>query len=174
MRLPIFSFALILFACTPPIKYNEVKTNDQYSISLPDYMAPASDMHPQASLQYQNPEKELYIVVVDESKEQMQAYDLNYDLETYYKNIVSTPFSEQLKNGKVSMPARMDIDGNKAFISEITGNINNADIYYKLAIIESPTHFYQLVLWTKNDYKEKMSPVMEAMIESFKEIKKGS
>jgi hypothetical protein len=174
MRLLSILFLFFICSCTQPVKYNEVKVNSQYSLSIPEYMTPTGEMHKQASLQYQNTEKELYLVVIDENKEQMEAYDLNYDIETYYKNIISIPFNEALKNGKVSIPGRMDIDGNKALVSEITGTIDGSDIYYKLVVIESARHFYQIVLWTKQDYKEKMESIMDSIIQSFNEIEKAS
>ncbi|MBN8702612.1 MAG: hypothetical protein J0M08_06080 [Bacteroidetes bacterium] len=170
MRILLLIIISALCACTTPIKYSDVKVNNQFSIHVPDFMQPTNEIHQKAALQYQNLEKEFYLLVINESKEQMKAYDLDYDLDSYYKNIVSTPFTEQLKNGKVSMPGRMDIHGKKALISEITGNINNADIYYKLTVIESPEHFYQVVTWTKAENKEKMSLVMDSVIQSFKEI----
>lgn len=76
--------------CKKETIFNEVKVNGQYSVLIPEYLSPAVGMHEQASLQYQNEEKEIYVLVIDESKADMQAYDLNYDIETYYKNIVNS------------------------------------------------------------------------------------
>ena len=73
-RLFLFCFICpILFftACKKKVVFNEVKVNDTYSIVVPDYLSAGAKMHPQASLQYKNEEKEIYLLVIDESKETM-------------------------------------------------------------------------------------------------------
>ena len=167
--LPVVAF-IAFNSCIKETVFNEVKVNGQYSVLIPEYLTPAAGMHQQASLQYQNEEKEIYVLVINESKADMQAYDLNYDIDTYYKNIVSTPFLETLKNGKVSIPGRQEINGNKALVAEITGVLNGIDVYYKMAVIETNKKFYQVLTWTRADRKEKYEKDLFKIIESVKEI----
>ncbi len=127
-------------------------------------------MHERASSQYENTEREFYLLVIDESKADMQAYDLDYDIDTYYKNIVSTPFKDFVKGGKISIPGRQEINGAKALITEIEGEVKNENIFYKLAIIETQNKFYQVVVWTRADQKEKYAEDMMTIIESLQEI----
>lgn len=162
---------LLLAACTRETVFTEVKVNDTYTILMPEYLTPGTALHEKASLQYQNTEKEMYAMVVEESKEEMQNYGLDYDLETYFTNIVSKPFTEKIKNGKVSIPGKMDINGKNALITEITGNINDTDIYYKMAVIETPATFYQVLIWTRADRKAETEADMMKAIGSFRELK---
>jgi len=53
--------------------FNTVKVNEKYTISIPDYLKPCSDLHKDASLQYQNTEEEIYAMVLDERKKMMQS-----------------------------------------------------------------------------------------------------
>ncbi len=172
---PIFkiSFLVVILtftSCKKQTTFNEVTVNDKYTILIPDYVKPSAGMHQQASLQYQNQEKEFYVLVIDESQSDMKAYDLNYDIETYFQNIVSLPFKENIKNGVVSTPQKREINGANALVAEITGSVNNTDVFYKMAVIESPNKFYQVLTWTRADQKKEYEEDMLKIIESLKEL----
>lgn len=162
--------AALFSSCKKETAFNEITINNSYSIAIPEYLTATSGMHANASAQYLNEEKEVYLLVIDEVKEDMEAYDLDYDLDTYYKNIVSTPFKDFIKGGKISIPGRQEINGSKALITEIEGEIDGVLIFYKLAVIETEKKFYQIVTWTKANQKETYEKDMLKIIESVKEI----
>jgi hypothetical protein len=168
-------FILLLFPlcfanCKKETVFTEVKVNDRYAISIPDYLQPCADIQPDASLQYQNVEKEIYAIVINEKKSTMQNYDLDYDIDTYFKNITSQGFVDNIKDGKISIPGRQTINGNKALIADVSGKMEQNEVYYKLALIESPYEFYQVLIWTKADSKTTIEADMMKVIESFKEL----
>jgi hypothetical protein len=160
----------IFSSCSNETAFKEVKVNDRYSISIPEYLQPCVDLHKDASFQYQNTDKDIYAIVIDERKKTMAKYDLDYDIDLYFKNIASQPFLETIKNGKVTTPVRETINGNSALVSEITGNVDGIDAYYKMGVIETPYAFYQILTWTRADNKDKYENDMKRMIESFKEL----
>jgi hypothetical protein len=166
----LFVIAFTIASCKHETVFTEVKVNNRFSISVPEYMQPCADLHKDASLQYQNTELDIYAMVIEEKKATMENYNLDYDIDTYFKNIASQAFIENIKNGKVSPAGRQTINGNKALTSEITGNIDGTDVYYKLAIVESKFSFYQILTWTRADRKEKYNADMTKFIESFKEL----
>lgn len=169
-------YILILFvvfaltSCKKETVFTEVKVNNRYSLLIPDYMQACTDLHKDASLQYQNIEKDIYALVIDEKKKTMQDYSLDYDIDTYFNNIASQGFSENIKDGKVSIPGRQEINGHKALIAEITGKIEENEVYYKLGLIETPYEFYQILVWTRAQNKEELQGDITKMIESFKEL----
>jgi hypothetical protein len=169
-----FLLSTLFISCKKETVFNSVTINDNYSISIPEYLSPSTGMHQQASAQYENKEKEFYLLVIDESKADMQTYDLDYDIDTYYKNIVSKPFKDFIQGGKISIPGRQTINGAKALIADIEGEVNHTQIFYKLAVIETPNKFYQVVVWTRADQKEMYEKDMLAIIESLKEIDKSA
>src|ERR1700746_3008317 len=75
----LFVVPFIFSACKHETVFTEVKVNNSYSILIPDYIQPCTDLHKDASLQYQNTEKEIYAIVIDEKKITMQDYNLDYD-----------------------------------------------------------------------------------------------
>lgn len=160
----------VIFSCNQETTFSEVNVNNRYSILMPSYMKPCNDIQKDASLQYQNLEKDVYAIVIDEKKVTMQDYDLNFNLDTYYNNISSQGFSESIKNGKISIPGRQEINGNKALIADISGKLEDNDVYYKFAVIETPYEFYQILTWTRESHRQKLEKDMIKMIESFKEL----
>lgn len=168
-----FTFLFLIttfFACNQSAVFKEVKVKERYTISIPDYLKPCTDLHKDASLQYQNAENGIYALVIDEKKKTMQDYDLNFDIDMYFNSIAKQGFVESIKNGKISIPGRQQINNNKALIAEVTGKVDQTDVYYKLAIIETPFTFYQILAWTSAENKEKYQPDILKMIESFKEM----
>jgi hypothetical protein len=133
-------------------------------------MKPCSDIRKDASLQYQSLDKDIYAIVIDDKKVTMQNYDLNFNLDTYYNNISSQGFIESIKNGKFSIPGRQEINGNKALIADVTGKVEDNEVFYKFAVIESPYEFYQILTWTRASHREELEKDMIKMIESFKEL----
>lgn len=166
----LFILPFLIASCKHEAAFKEVKVNDRYAISVPEYLQPCTDLHKDASLQYQNPEEDIYAMVIDERKKTMANYNLDYDVDMYFKNIASQPFTEAIKDGKVSIPGRQEIDGHKALIAEITGNVNETNVYYKMGIVETPYAFYQIFTWTRADNKEEYVEDMTKIIESFKEL----
>lgn len=172
-----YSFALLFvglvmltIACNNKTIFHEVTINNQYVIQIPEYLQPCSDIHPDASLQYQNIDMDVYALVIDEKKEKMENYDLDYDIETYYKAIALQPFSEKIQEGKISPPGTQTINGHKALLADISGKIETNEVFYRLAVIETSNAFYQILVWTKAANKDKFLQDFTQMIESFKEI----
>jgi len=160
----------VIISCNTETTFSEVNINNRYTILMPAYMKACNDIQKDASLQYQNLEKDIYAIVIDEKKVTMQDYDLNFNLDTYYNNISSQGFSESIKNGKISIPGRQQINGNKALIADITGKLEENEVYYKFAVVETPYEFYQILTWTRAAHREKLEKDMIKMIESFKEL----
>lgn len=165
----LFSIAILFFlSCNNEASFKEVKVNDRYSISIPEYLQPCVDLHKDASFQYQNTDRDIYAFVIDERKKTMAKYDLDYDIDLYFK-VASQPFLEN-KNGKVGTPKKEKINGNEAIVSDITGNVDGIDVYYRMGVVETPYAFYQILTWTRADKKDEYSNDMNGMIESFKEL----
>ncbi len=164
----IIPFALV--SCKHETVFTEVKVNNRYSMNVPDYLQPCTDLHKDASMQYQNVEKDIYAMVIDEKKKTMQDYSLDYDIVTYFDNIASQGFADNIKDGQVSKPTQKEINGHKAMIAEVTGKIENNEVYYKLGLIETPYEFYQILIWTRASNKENLESDMVRMVESFQEL----
>jgi len=172
-----FFSSIAFFSCVKGAAYTEVKVNDQYALTIPEYLQPCTDLHKKASLQLQNTDNDIYMMVIDEKKSDLRELGLNYNLKTYYSTIIKQPFLKNIDHLVIDKyPKEIKIAGNTAVMSTIKGVVNDHFVYYKLAIVETPGCFYQIVVWTRGDKKEKSENELQKIIESFREesVKKVS
>ena len=178
MHKHIFSFLLLFFAafsCTNSNVYTDVLVNDQYLLTVPNSLRPCTDLHKRASLQLQNLSEDFYVVVIDEKKLALRDFNLDYNLKTYYDALIRQSFTQKMKYPVIDKhPREIIIGGNKAILSSISGSVNNRAVFYKLGIVETPDYFYQIIVWTRQDKKDKLGIDMQKIIESFKEEKKNN
>lgn len=168
MRIILILFMLTWLACSPA--HHEVKVNEQYAITLPADMQAVANLHEYASLQQADSTKPLYVVVIDESKAEMQKHELDYDLSIYFNNLVAVKFIEALPGVTIAPPVKIKINGADALVSGITGTTASGEVYYKVAVIETPSSFYQVLIWTTASQKNEMEKEMDKIIHSFREL----
>lgn len=166
-------FALgILFAflvsCNSDTTYQTVKIKNKYSLELPDFLSEVSTLNEEASLQYQNPLREFYVIVLDEPKSEFPDQE-SINLENF-KAILRDGLETNLTNPKFSRDRDTVINGLKAKLFSLSDSSDNIPIYYQFAYIESENHFYQILTWTLEKRKDQFSDEMNKIIASFKEI----
>ncbi|WP_294824792.1 hypothetical protein [uncultured Flavobacterium sp.] len=175
-----FLIALLLASCGNGPEATQTVKGETYSLQIPESMSRTSQLNDQASLQYQNPMKELYIIVIDETKEEMQAaiddnslYDIySNDLQGYY-DLVSNNILSTLSRDTLPRPTDTTINGLKAKVLNVEGPVEGQDIYWKFAFVEGKKKYYQIMAWTLANRREKHEKAMEEMIASFKETSKS-
>jgi len=154
---------LSLASCSR-VKWATVTVNDKYTMQLPDYLE-SGTFYPEASLQYKNEEREVYLVVLDESKSQFKEYGLDYDLTTYFK-VAANKFDS---TGKIN-PNKIRIGQDSARTAEFTGTVGGNAVYYKMATIESKGNFYKMLIWMLMRDKEKYTADVDRILNSFREV----
>lgn len=137
-----------------------------YAVEIPDAMEPAR-INENASLEYQDENRQLYTVIIDESKAKIISFGLDYDLETYMKIAARTLDSTGLYLNK---PAT--INTYNALQTEIKATVKGKSMIYKLTCIETPKFFYQVLTSTPEDHFESNKDDMEKIVASFKEVDK--
>ncbi|MFI5150388.1 MAG: hypothetical protein ACHQRM_11695 [Bacteroidia bacterium] len=163
-RLTFFFLSAILCSCST--KWADVQVNEKYALQLPSYLEPGN-FSKDASLQYQNTDREFYIMMIDEDKTSFAQYGLDYDLNTYTKVAIAKYDS----TGKI-IPQRIRIGKDSARVADIPGSINGNDVFFKTVTIESPTRFYKINISMMGRDKEKYAPDVERILNSFRELKK--
>lgn len=151
-----------------------------YSLKVPESMTRTTSLNDEASLQYQDLMKELFIITINEPKSQLQeAIDDNdlydqytYDLKGYYELII-TNFKSSFSLEKLPAPTDTTINGLPAKVVELEGDVDGDRIYCKLAFIEGKKHYYQVMAWTNADRKQALSKTIADMVGSFKETSKS-
>ncbi len=148
-----------------------------YSLDVPIHMKNAPNLNPDASLQFQNPGKELYVIVIVENKQLVN--NILYSGEEFSDDL--NGYSKLIRKG---MEESMGYNPNFSSIKNeqknefnintfnISGKIDGIKIYYECANIESENYYYQIITWTDFEKKAQNITEMKLMINSFKEINK--
>ncbi|MES2486591.1 MAG: hypothetical protein V4581_11685 [Bacteroidota bacterium] len=169
---------LAVVSCNMAPQTQTVKIENRYSLDLPDYLEKTTDLHDEASLQYQNLLKEFYVIVIDESKAEFNkaiedAGNLDFagNLEGY-ANMGLYFKKETVKFDGEPTPKAATINNLQARIVNINGTINNLPVYWKEAYIEGKNTYYQVIIWTLAEKKAEHEKDMQDIVNSFKEYDK--
>lgn len=139
----------------------------RYAVELPSSMKPAN-INDNASLQYEDEARGLYVVVIDESKAKIISFGLDYDLDTYMKIA-----SRTLDSAGLYVNKPVTVNGFKALQTEIKGKSKGKEVIYKLTCLESPKFFYQVLLRSEASGYESNSSDMDKITNSFREVDAG-
>ena len=164
------AFIFFLSGCTQKTVFTPVNINGQYTVRLPSYLEPSTQLSKEASLQYQNTEKEFYCLVIDENKSELKKYNLNYTLKSYFDSAKKELLNRGLTDVFVAKSEEKHIDSCNVLIADILGKVGNEDVCYKFAVIETPHNYYQFIFWTLKEYKKKYEVDMDSVLYSFKEL----
>lgn len=134
-----------------------------YSLELPPDMEPAY-FNDNASFQYHGIDSSYSFMIIDDSKEKIASFGLDYDLDTYMK--IAT---RSLDSAGMYVNTKIEVNGMPALQATIKGKRDGAETTFILTCVETPRFYYQLVCWTPTAKYEINKPVLEAMINSFRE-----
>ena len=135
-----------------------------YTLELPQDMQPAN-FNADASFQYRSEAGDYSCIVIDDSKEKIASYGLDYDLETYMK--IAT---RKLDSAGLYVNTSMEVNGMKAMQATIKGKKEGIPTNYILTCIETPSYYYQLVCWSPESKFGTNKDVLESIIQSFTEV----
>lgn len=150
---------------------------NSYKLKVPDYMSKLNLDNEDASMQFGNIYKEVYFVVIDESKKEF--IDIFTELLLY--DIYDSPLNnfrliqlEYLKEGieitSVSKAIVFDANGKTGQIVELSGVMDGFDVYYVIGYVQGEEKLYQIVCWTLLEGKYKYKTDLMNIIKSFCEI----
>jgi hypothetical protein len=168
---------LVISSCQQEEKTQCIKVKQQYSVDLPAFMSRGSDLNENASLQFQNVQKELYIIVIEDLKvdlgksliENQLTADYSDDLKGYSKLIWGN-FIQSMEVDEQSEQRDTIINGLPSRLLDIQGTNDGVKAFFKFALIEGKSNYYQLLVWTLPEKKQEFSSKMTRMIQSFREL----
>ena len=173
----LFLFLSSLFVACDSDSTQVVKVDHKYSLEIPSSMSENNDLNEDASLGYQNLFQELYIIVIDENKNEYydvikengldEKYTLNLE---GYSNLILKNMTSTMKNPVISDPDLTKINGMDARTVSISGTVDGLDIYWVMSFIEGRKQFYQIMSWTLASKKESHKAKLEKMVRSLKEL----
>lgn len=161
--------AVSFFSASAQTKLVEKRIGHVYFLSVPDYMTVTKELNKSASLQYQNIMKEAYVIVIEDSKAELDELGMKFtDPQDFYEGFI-TDFTADLENKKFTGTKRIKVGKNDAVQSEVSALFNSNPIWYLITVVESPTHFYKIISWSLEENKDKLKPDYIKMVNSFHE-----
>ena len=152
-----------------------VRINNEYSMELPSFMDESSNLNDDASLQYQNIFKEIYVIVIDENKEEfkevfldLEQYDTSVSMVENYKNIQLSYLEEAVTVNSVSELESSIINGLPFEIVEVDAVSEGIEVAYNIAYVDGDEKVYMIMTWTEKSRNEKNKDLFQKIIKSFK------
>lgn len=144
---------LMLIACQESddtVEVTEVEVDGLYAINLPDFLRPSFDMHDYASLQYYDNKTDFYIMGIDDPKDKLGSRRRRLKLKAYYDFVESTVF-EPTDSLLLMASSVVEQGGREIRTGDYFARTRHFDytydLFYRVAVYESETHFFQIVLW---------------------------
>jgi hypothetical protein len=176
----IAAFLFLIISCGNGPEATMAVKGPGYSLEIPESMTKTTSLNDEASLQYQDLMKQLFVITINEPKSQLQAaiddndlYDqYTYNLKGYY-DLIITNFQSSFSLENLPSPTDTTIHGLPAKVVELEGDVDGDRVYCKLAFIEGKKHYYQVMAWTNAGRKQALSKTIADMVASFKETTKS-
>lgn len=161
--------AFFLFSCGIEKANKTINTDDKYQIDIPITFFEDDYSNDDASLFYQNPISETYVMVVDELYEEFDTTSEDISLADYLSGCKES--WEEIGMHVQEEDCRMiQINGLPAIFIEKEAIVEGVNIYYNIALVKGKKGLYQVITWTLPTKKQKNQKVMTDMIYSFKEL----
>ena len=154
-----------------------MNVENRYTLDLPSFMSETTDLNTDASLEYQNMFRELYVIVIDEPKDEMHKAIIESELQDYYpmniegySDLVLPAFKEGIVRMEQTEVIDTTINNMDAKLTTISGIVEGIDAYYCLGNYEGKDTYYQVITWTLGDRKNTHQEAMDRILHSLKEL----
>jgi CRISPR/Cas system-associated protein Csx1 len=145
----------------------EKKAGRTIFLSIPDYLKATKSLNSAATMQFLNNEKEAYVIVIEDSKTDLEEHGFKYDsLLNFRGSMIENLISDNKKPIQSTLKS-YQIDGREFIQNDLKVTLNDTngtqtEICYLLTYVESSTNYYQILCWTlsqnyndlRNDFKQ--------------------
>jgi len=172
-----FSFfvltVFLLQSCAPDDKIQTVSIEDRFSIDIPGYLKSVDNLNEDASLQYQNIWKQVFILVIEETKEEISEAIVENELSDIFTNdfdgysdLINTNYAYSIEDYTESNEIDTLLNGIPAKLKNLQGTIEGSEIYYGIGLYHIGNYYYQVVTWTLGSKKDEYHNVFNDMLHS--------
>ena len=156
---------------------NVVEVEGRYSLEIPMMLTEVTNLHEEASLQYQHALHSYYVIVIDEPKSDMSEMLVENDLLDYYTDdfegyadIIFNNFDVGLTELQTNGIEDTRIDGLPAKLLNFSGYMDDIHLYYQVGMIEGAERYYQIIVWSLFENKTDSEKTMLDIVHSFKKL----
>lgn len=159
----VAAFFLFTFAAMSQ-KLQTQSAGNCFTIDVPLYMTKTYDLNDAATIQYQNTNKEAYMIVIEDDKEQLNYLGMKFiDSKDFLEDFVKE-YNIEAKDRKVSEITQFTNNGNGHSQAEMSWQSDEDDTRFAMLItvVETKKHFYKIMCWSiQPNYKNLKADYLE-------------
>jgi len=154
--------------------FTEQKAGHIYFVAVPDYMTKSVTLNDVASMQYINSVKNAFMVVIDDSKDDLGMKGIKFaTLKDFHDENIKHLRGEENKSAE-SKPVEFELKGNKFYQTELQVDFKEADdeevkITYLITYVETKKYYYQILCWSLSSEFKKLLPDFKKIAASIKD-----
>ncbi|WP_375559151.1 hypothetical protein ACE193_15600 [Bernardetia sp. OM2101] len=155
-----------------------IEINNDYSLELPDFLSTTDSLNPNASLQYQNLDKELFVIVIEEDRKEFTRKIVENNAEEVYPpnlkgytDIISHSIGETITISARTEIEDLEINDLPAKNFTIQGQTQDkVAVYYSFTVVKGKDNYYQIAQWTAKNQRALFEKQMTQIAKSFKQL----
>ena len=140
---------------TAQINLVNIKMGHTYTVSVPDDMVKTYDFGNHQILQYKNDAKEIYLVILEESKDEFKARGIACNNAEDYYEIMTGDYKNNYLNYHEIKNETTQANGNTIIQTEyeytISDSTGQANLYFFQDYVDTGKYFYKVVFWTRSE-----------------------
>ncbi len=154
-------------------EWQRVTIANLYAVDLPTTFEMGFDMHEYAQLQYYDLEHSIFLLGIEDAKENLGDIKRRRLKLRGYFTFVEDIVMEAADTSLIEASAQMSLPGTEQrparFCDYWVGQYEGTDIplFYRIAVYESPDYFFQLVFWMPYENHCQYYPTIEKISQSF-------
>ena len=142
---------------------NELASEDgKIKVRVPGTWTKLPELNKQASLQVGNKSKEVYLIVITDTKTDLD----NFTLEKHHQQ-TRDRMLQKMNNASATEPVSLTIDGHPALQDEITGTEKGTNVVFLHTTVDDGGHFQQILAWTLKPRWQKQNKLLREVTTSF-------
>jgi hypothetical protein len=145
------------------------KGGHSYTLDIPNYMVKTYELNDVATLQYMNAGKEAYVVVIEDSKDQLQSAGLKYVNAKDFLEFFLKDYNNDAAERKIGKINEFASNANNVAQAEFTWKDDKTSYFMITTAVESKTHFYKILTWTIGANKDRLHDDFLAIAKSLKD-----
>jgi hypothetical protein len=145
----------------------EVASNDgKITVTVPGTWTKLPGLNKQASLQFGNKSKEVYLIVITDAKADLD----NFTLEKHHQQ-TRDRMLQRMKNASATEPISLTINDHPALQDELTGTEKGTNVVFLHTTVDDGDHFQQILAWTLKSRWQKENQLLGEVTASFRSEK---
>ena len=145
------------------VQKQEIASDDgKLKVTTSGFWVKKTDLNKEAKLQAACPSKDLYVVVITDSKSTIG----DMTLPEHHKR-TRDHMLQKMSSSSATIPLSLNIDGHPALEDEVTGTENGAILTFLHTTVDGGDNFYQILAWTAKSHWAAHKGELDEVTQSF-------